>query len=151
MTQHLPASRKEALDTGASHYFTGKPCKNGHLVSRHVSGNCPECLKQAHRRRTDNYTAWMLKAKQSNAKAKGIEFSLRQEDIVIPDRCPVLGIPLKKNISKSHAGNSPSIDRVDPTKGYMPDNIRIISHRANRKKQDCTVEELRLILAYMEA
>ncbi|MBE0470604.1 MAG: hypothetical protein IBX55_13985 [Methyloprofundus sp.] len=147
----MPTSRKEALMIGASHYFTGKPCKNGHLVPRHVSGNCPECLKQAHRRRTEDYAAWILKAKQANAKARGIEFSLQQKDIVIPDKCPVLGIPLKKSISKGDAGNSPSIDRVDPSKGYTPDNIRIISHRANRKKQDCTVEELRLLLAYMES
>ena len=147
---NLPASRREALATGASHYFTGKPCKNGHLVPRHVSGNCPECLKLSHRRRTDSYTEWMLKAKKANAKAKGIEFSLQAEDIAIPDKCPVLGIPLEACISKGKRGNSPTIDRLDPSKGYTPDNVRIISHRANRKKQDCTVEELRLILAYME-
>ena len=146
----LPKTRADAIAQGAEFYFTGKPCKNGHLVPRHASGNCPECLKLSHRRRTNNYADWMLKAKKANAKARGIEFSLQPEDIVIPDKCPVLGIPIKAFMSKGNIGNSPSIDRIDPSKGYTPDNIRIISNRANRKKQDCTVEELRLILAYME-
>lgn len=28
---------------GAKYYFTGKPCKSGHLSKRHISGNCVAC------------------------------------------------------------------------------------------------------------
>lgn len=40
-----PTTRKEAKDTGATHYFTGTPCKQGHIALRKVKGSCVECLK----------------------------------------------------------------------------------------------------------
>ena len=37
-------SRKQAIDLGIRHYFTGKPCKHGHTSSRQVSNRiCQEC------------------------------------------------------------------------------------------------------------
>lgn len=43
----LPASRKDAIATGAIHYFTGKPCKRGHVASRWASGgHCAECERE---------------------------------------------------------------------------------------------------------
>ena len=44
-TQDLPKSRKEALAIGATHYFTGEPCKHGHIAPRKTKGACVECLK----------------------------------------------------------------------------------------------------------
>lgn len=36
--------RFEAIQTGALHYFTGKPCKKGHVAPRRtVNGNCTVC------------------------------------------------------------------------------------------------------------
>ena len=87
---------------------------------------------------------------KNRAKSKGIEFSLKVEDIVVPAVCPVLGIPLYTN--KGKAGpNSPSLDRIDNTKGYTPENIQIISYRANVIKGDASVEEVRKVLSYMES
>lgn len=38
-------NRKEALAAGATHFFTGRPCKRGHTAQRYVStGSCTECL-----------------------------------------------------------------------------------------------------------
>lgn len=42
---NLPKTRAEAKATGASHYFTGKPCKHGHTAPRKTKGACVECLK----------------------------------------------------------------------------------------------------------
>lgn len=43
----LPPSRKRARATGAKQYFTGKPCKRGHVAPRYLSsGECAECLRQ---------------------------------------------------------------------------------------------------------
>lgn len=37
-------TRKEARAFGLKRYFTGKPCKRGHVCERHVSdGNCASC------------------------------------------------------------------------------------------------------------
>lgn len=38
-------SRDDAYRAGKTRYFTGKPCKNGHLAQRYTStGGCVECL-----------------------------------------------------------------------------------------------------------
>ena len=41
----LPKTRKEAKAVGATHYFTGEPCKHGHIAPRKTKGACVECLK----------------------------------------------------------------------------------------------------------
>jgi hypothetical protein len=44
-TMNLPKTRAEAKATGATHYFTGEPCKHGHIAPRKTKGACVECLK----------------------------------------------------------------------------------------------------------
>lgn len=41
------STRRQALIAGELTYFTGKPCKNGHIAPRYVStGGCLECLRE---------------------------------------------------------------------------------------------------------
>lgn len=70
------------------------------------------------------------------------------EDLVIPEVCPVLGIRLE--FGKSHCWHLPSLDRFDNDRGYTKDNVRIISYRANKLKNDATVEEFEAVLNYMK-
>lgn len=44
-TMNLPKTRKEAQTSGAKHYFTGEPCKHGHVAPRKAKGSCVECLR----------------------------------------------------------------------------------------------------------
>ena len=44
-TANLPTTRKEAKKTGSKYYFTGQPCKHGHIAARKTKGACIECLK----------------------------------------------------------------------------------------------------------
>jgi 5-methylcytosine-specific restriction endonuclease McrA len=44
-TAQLPTTRKEAQETGNKYYFTGQPCKYGHIAPRKTKGTCVECLK----------------------------------------------------------------------------------------------------------
>jgi hypothetical protein len=44
-TSNLPKTRAEAKAAGATHYFTGEPCKHGHIAPRKTKGACIECLK----------------------------------------------------------------------------------------------------------
>lgn len=83
------------------------------------------------------------------AKTIGVAFALTLEDIVVPDVCPVLGIPLCRGGGVHHAG-SPTLDRMEPKGGYTPENVRVISYRANAIKSDATVQDLRRIIDYME-
>jgi 5-methylcytosine-specific restriction endonuclease McrA len=38
-------TRAEAKSAGAKYYFTGEPCKHGHIALRKTKGACVECLK----------------------------------------------------------------------------------------------------------
>ena len=49
----FPASQAEALKQNVTYYYTGKPCKHGHLSERFAKNrNCRECLRIRNRERT---------------------------------------------------------------------------------------------------
>lgn len=92
----------------------------------------------------------LLVAAKARAKEKLLEFTLQVSDIHIPSTCPVLGIPIIPFNGKfSH--NSPSIDRIDNSRGYTPDNIIVISFRANSLKKDATVDELEKVATFFRS
>lgn len=46
---NYPSTRAEAMAIGAKYYFTGVPCKHGHICLRKTKGNCIECSRdEAH-------------------------------------------------------------------------------------------------------
>lgn len=90
---------------------------------------------------------WMETKKR--AKARGIVFDLDISDIVIPKVCPILGIGLSFGEGRVHDA-SPSLDRIVPSKGYVKGNCFIISSKANRMKQESTLEDLEKIIIYIK-
>ena len=68
----------------------------------------------------------------------------------MPEFCPVLGIALQPNDKAGPIDSSPSLDRIAPSLGYVPGNVRVISFRANRLRADATAAELRLVAADAE-
>ena len=53
----LPTSRQEAKKSGSKYYFTGDPCRNGHLSPRYRDGNCIQCTRDRRRRTADKRKA----------------------------------------------------------------------------------------------
>lgn len=110
--------------------------------------------KSRDERRFSNPMKFRIETMFYNAKKRSaklcIPFSISLMDLVIPSHCPVLGIELKLDNKKRNSGNSPSIDKITPSLGYVPGNVRIISWRANALKSDGTAKEHRLIAAYIE-
>jgi hypothetical protein len=90
----------------------------------------------------------IFKEAKSRAKKSGILFTLTLKDIQIPKFCPALGIKLCYGVGRT-TDNSPSLDRIIPSKGYVPDNIQVISMRANRIKTDASLRELRRVANYI--
>lgn len=91
----------------------------------------------------------MLRNARSRARGAGVPFTIEKTDIVIPTHCPILGIPLFPRRGRQGGGdNSPSLDRVEPSRGYVPGNIIVISNRANRLKSDASLQELRDIASF---
>lgn len=100
------------------------------------------------RRRMENPVKFMVYDAKKRAKKKDIEFTISESDISIPRFCPVLGIELRQGDGKREA-SSPSLDRFDNNEGYIPDNVRVISCRANALKNDAELWEMELIVKYM--
>ncbi|MCA3718382.1 MAG: hypothetical protein IM674_09025 [Brevundimonas sp.] len=48
-------------------------------------------------------------------------------------------------IGSTRSDASPSLDRIDPHKGYVPSNVRVISDRANRLKGDRSLSEIQAL------
>lgn len=132
--------------------------REGHLISN-THRECTNCgnifeitskmtlCKPCNSKRVKSLTPeWKMhqRAKQRSS-SKGLEFNLEVSDIIIPDICPILGIPLNMNSGKPGAyKNSPSLDRIDNSLGYIKDNIQVISQLANSMKGAASIEELQM-------
>lgn len=81
--------------------------------------------------RLKNPQRYMWLNAKHRAKNKNIHFDIQPENIKIPDYCPALNIKLKISEGIRRTDNSPSLDRIDITKGYTKDNIVVVSHKAN--------------------
>lgn len=86
---------------------------------------------------------------RKRAKKANVPCTICAEDLSVPPTCPVLGIPLSIGVGTCHPG-SPTIDRHVPSRGYVPGNVTVISSKANRIKNNATVEELRAVLRWAE-
>ena len=53
----LPTSRQEATKSGSKYYFTGNPCRNGHLSPKYMGGKCIQCHRDRNRRDADKRRA----------------------------------------------------------------------------------------------
>jgi hypothetical protein len=84
-----------------------------------------------------------------NQKKTKFGSSLSVTDLTFPSHCPVLGIELDY-FNEVMADNSPSLDRVDPKGGYVAGNVLIISMKANRIKQNGTLEDILKIADYIK-
>lgn len=95
----------------------------------------------------------LVHAARSRAKRKALAFSLSVEDIHWPDRCPALGITLDYGPKGRRGGelNSPSLDRVDPDKGYVPENVRVVSRLANTIKSSAESWAIRKVADWLHA
>jgi len=53
----LPTSPQEAKKSGSKYYFSGDPCRNGHLSPRYRDSNCIQCNRDRNRRAADKRKA----------------------------------------------------------------------------------------------
>lgn len=156
--------KDKALAVGDSTYFTGKPCKRGHISYRRVSNNiCVQCAKEIyhvadreHYRNSENTFLRQFHHRRQVAQKAGIPFLITFDELEKPEFCPVLGVKLNYGCSPTKDGkqtrdaNKASIDKVVPELGYIPGNVFVISWKANKLKSDMTIEQLENILDYMK-
>lgn len=101
-----------------------------------------ETIKETRRNSARNHPEWrMYSQAKRRAKERGLEFNIELSDVVIPSTCPLLGVPFV-NGTKGNYEFTPSLDRIDPTKGYVKGNVWVITKKANSMKNSATREEL---------
>lgn len=62
---------------------------------------------------------------------------------IAPTHCPILGIKLERmSRTESNRQASPSVDRLDPSKGYTRDNIIVVSYLANTIRTNATSDQI---------
>lgn len=83
-TKDMPKSRAEAKATGAKYYFTGEPCKHGHIAPRKTKGTCVECLrvewKEGNEKRAEYFAE---RNRKDEVKQKKHEWYLQNKEAVI--------------------------------------------------------------------
>lgn len=107
--------------------------------------NCAECnaaymREYLRRRRLGEPAKELWSRARKRAQKRGVPFSIQSDGLVVPKRCPVVGIPLV--VGGGRSANSPSLDRIDPSKGYIEGNVRVICDYANRLKSNLSLAEL---------
>lgn len=178
-------NRYQAKEASFTRYFTGKPCKNGHLAERYVNnGSCVACVadrvkvkyaagwrqnysnraainrnwnasdkaRQAKARWKDRdpkraWAVYAVGAAKIRARLKGIPFDITSEYIreITPDHCPVFGTPFAFTGNGSMLPHSASLDRLDPSNGYVQGNVAVISVKANSIKSaysSCDIQKV---------
>lgn len=129
---------------------THRQCTNCKSMFEKNPGNTSRLCKLCNCTRVKEQTAEvkMYRRAKNRAQTQGTPFTITVEDITIPSVCPVLGIPIY--VTKGRPGgfnSSPSLDQINPGKGYTPDNIMVMSQLANAMKANATPEQL---LAFSE-
>lgn len=92
---------------------------------------------------------YLLKGIKKRCQESGLPFNITESDIIIPEICPILKIPLTKGVMNIGDWNSPSVDRVIPELGYVKGNIVVMSKKANTMKNNATIEELKTFCTNM--
>jgi hypothetical protein len=104
-------------------------------------------------RRIDPAKSLWLAARR-RARGRGLDFDILPADIIIPNKCPILGFQLEigadREGRKGPNRRSPSLDRLDSSKGYVKGNIQVISYMANVMKQNATPAELRAFAVWVQ-
>ncbi len=124
--------------------------KNGGQNYEHTYGQrySKEKVARASEWKRINPERRLWQGAKRRAMEKGIEFNIPWTEVVIPELCPILNIPIQMENNCVKEG-SPSIDRIDNSKGYVVGNVRVISHRANALKSNLSLEQAERLVEYM--
>ena len=139
----LPSPTTKDVEKQVPTLYYREICKSCSLKTININKYCsPEKRKELHRK--DPRKVMLIHAK-ARANKKGLDFNIDLSDIVIPEICPLLKIPIYVS-DKKVGPNSPTIDRIVCEKGYIKGNVIVISHKANSAKSDLTLKELELLV-----
>lgn len=97
-----------------------------------------EVMRDRSRNQVVSLEKRMWKAARERASKQNLPFNLEVTDIFVPEVCPCFGVAMKRRTPYA-----PSLDRIEPDKGYVKDNIQVISSMANKMKSNATEQQLK--------
>jgi len=108
-TTNLPKTRQEAKSTGAKYYFTGEPCKHGHVAPRKTKGSCVECLKVEWEKANITRSDYFRKYNKSEVgqKSKRKYYEANKENVIA--RAQARPDEDKRRYKKNHKVSNPDM------------------------------------------
>ncbi len=104
-----PTTRAEAKAQGKDHYFTGQPCKHGHITLRKTKGACIECLKVDWQKSNEKRAEYFAQYNQSDAgKESKRRYYEANKDVVIA-RAQARPDEQKRQYKKKHKITNPDL------------------------------------------
>lgn len=107
---------------------------------------CKKCMVKYQQAKLATPAQRMIAYSKMGARNRGLKHTITVDDLILPERCPYLGIIIDYRSASEREcerpQNGPSVDRIDSTKDYVPGNVQVISTLANRMKQEATPEQL---------
>lgn len=104
---NLPTSRADAKASGATHYFTGKSCKHGHVAPRLTKGTCTVCREIEWRVENERRKAL---PKSEAAKAAGRRYYQKNKQLV-KDRASTVPAEKRRQYRNNYKGKNPELYR----------------------------------------
>lgn len=97
------------------------------------------------------WARFACKDAKKRAVKKNVPFEITAAYIlsILTDKCPVFGTDFVYRGNKGILPTSPSLDRIDPKKGYVEGNIVVISSRANSIKSNATWQEILVVSTWL--
>lgn len=122
-----------------------------------VHSICKPCFVEKNKEyqakyRANNRFAIRMRSCRARATDKGLNFDLTADYIegIWTGFCPVFGTELFIKAKRGEAGHA-QLDRINPERGYVKGNVEWLSERANRIKDDATIEDLERILKWLKS
>lgn len=134
-----------------------KPISEFYKNRSGTHANCKVCyglVNKGYQRkyRDGNRFAIRMRSCRARAKEKGLDFDLTTEYIksIWTGTCPVFNTELDINSKRGEVGHA-QLDKINPSKGYTQGNVVWLSERANRIKDDATLEDLERITSWLRS
>ena len=144
---------KEKLRANCKKYYQDNKEKRVANSKKYRQDNKEKIAETFKKYRQDNKEKLIVRRAKTRANKNNVPFDIDEDYIkkIWPKHniCPIFKIKLEQ--SNLHTGDqSPSLDRIIPKLGYVKGNVQIMSHKANRIKNNATFEELIIIGKYYE-